>query len=77
MPAVRALLGDDVQDASVGEMPPVLPAASGAGALEHLALPFGVPGDVRQPAELAQAVEDGAVGGCVSSQDASSCQSFR
>ena len=61
--AVGPLLGHDVQHAAVGQVPPVFLRGGLAVAGKHLRLPLGVVDDLRQPPELAQAVEHGAVRG--------------
>jgi len=60
--AVGALFGHDVDDAPVGQMPPVFKLGAGRIAGQNLGLPIAVADDGRQLALLAQAVEHGAVG---------------
>ena len=73
--AVGPLLGHDVQHAAVGQVPPVLLRGGLAVTGQHLRLPLGIVDDLRQPPELAQAVEHGAVRGRVLSHSGSSFHS--
>ena len=59
--AVGTLLGNDVDDAPVGQVPGVFERRAGAVAGEHLRFPIAMAYDRRQNADFAQAVEDDAV----------------
>ncbi len=61
--AVGPQLRDDMQHAAIGEVPPLVERRAGLVARQRLRLPFGILDHLGQPAEGAQAVEHGAVGG--------------
>ncbi len=69
--AVRALLGDDVDDAAVGQVPGILEWRAGAIAGEHLRLPIAVADDGRQKTDFAEPIKNDAVarGGSLATRD--------